>query len=203
VEFAKKRFNCMVSVKLAARQVGYAPLVVSTYHMPCAYFLPPVMNIHTALCARRALGFAKGEALVLCGDFNVKPGDAPYNILVQGHLSAEDLSAHQAACAEAGAPDTWEPSLADLTGSGLRSAYAEHRGCEPDFTNYCQTVKDTSPFIETLDYILVHSGLAEQSRVEVTDTSELPHRDDVTDGPYPNEKELSDHAMLSATLRVR
>ena len=75
--------------------------------------------------------------------------------------------------------------------------------------------KDTGPFIDTLDYILVRDGMSLKStesggmvatgvktRMEVTDVRALPHRKEVTDGPYPNDTELSDHAMLKANLTI-
>ena len=55
-------------------------------------------------------------------------------------------------------------------------------------------IKDDDPFIGTLDYIF----LSKEWRVK----SVLPtvHRDNVKDGPYPNEIEPSDHIMIAADL---
>jgi hypothetical protein len=43
----------MVSVRLRERSSG-AVLSVSTYHMPCIYWMPPVMTIHASLAAQHA-----------------------------------------------------------------------------------------------------------------------------------------------------
>jgi len=217
VEYAKRRFNALVSVRLAMRDGnGSAPnLVVATYHMPCAFFAPPVMNMHVALCARRAIEFAKDDALVLCGDFNIKPHEPGYRILTQGCMSDDENAEHAAACEKSGIADDWAPALDKSLGGAFRSAYVEQLGLEPDFTNYAMNFKDTGPFIDTLDYILVRDGMPLKStesggmvatgvktRMEVTDVRALPHRKEVTDGPYPNDTELSDHAMLKANLTI-
>lgn len=201
VVYARKRFNTLVSVRLAPKTESNNNLVVTTYHMPCAYFAPPVMNMHVALCARRAIEFAKDDALVLCGDFNIKPHDPGYEILTKGELKGEHREEHTAAMAKAETPDDWSPSLGlgekDMP---FRSAYFEHLGTEPNFTNYAMNHKDVEPFIDCLDYIFVRDGA--KASISVTDTRAMPHRNEITDGPYPNDTEMSDHALLRATLSL-
>ncbi len=61
-------------------------------------------------------------------------------------------------------------------------------GQEPDFTNHA--VNKQGPFIGTLDYVWLVGGLKAVGAVA------LPHRDAVNDGPYPNEREPSDHVLV-------
>lgn len=60
-------------------------------------------------------------------------------------------------------------------------------------------IRDDEPFIGTLDYIFLRDGAS--SRWEVAAADALPHRNAVK-GPYPNPQEPSDHAKVSAKLRL-
>ena len=44
------------------------------------------MVIHATLAAARVKKVAAGKRYVLCGDFNVKPYDACYQLLTQGFI---------------------------------------------------------------------------------------------------------------------
>ena len=50
---ALRRENLLVSLRLQDKASG-GRLCVSNYHMPCAFWSPPVMMIHTALTAQHA-----------------------------------------------------------------------------------------------------------------------------------------------------
>ena len=65
------RMNQIVSVRLKSRQTG-ATFVASTYHMPCMYRQPQVMNIHCALAAQHVQQWAAAQPYLLAGDFNIK-----------------------------------------------------------------------------------------------------------------------------------
>ena len=152
--------------------------------MPCMFWAPKVMVIHTALACQKIQDFAKDDHCILAGDFNFKPGDASYLVATNGSLE-ESNGQHP------GSDGTeWEPTLA----IGFESAYKTFNDAEPDFTNYAQ-IREDPVFIETLDYIFHSQSL------RVTEVLELPHRKDV-DGPLPNEEEPSDHIMLGATFEL-
>ena len=139
-EGSKNRHNRIVSVKVAANDAGSdgAEFCVATYHMPCAFYNQKLMVVHTALAAQKALDFANGLPLVLCGDWNFKPGDASYNFMTTGELDKED-----AAYPDYLAHDPWRIEDGMVKG-GLKSAYASvNGGAEPPFTNYAQTVRDS------------------------------------------------------------
>ena len=130
---------------------------------------------------------------MLCGDFNFKPGDAPYRLITEGTLEKSD-------------PDYPVPREWDTTKWGpavaypMRSAYREARGQEPDFTNWAQT-RDSEPFLGCLDYLFVSSS------VKVEGAAELPSRgiargQAAWEGPYPTAAQPSDHLPVGATLRL-
>ena len=61
-EMSENRFNVLVSVALRHRHnntnnnsnnVSDGTFLISNYHMPCAFYAPPVMNIHAEMVARR------------------------------------------------------------------------------------------------------------------------------------------------------
>jgi len=185
-EMTQGRHNRMVSVKVKAKGGG-RPFVVSTYHMPCMFYAPKVMVIHTALAAQHAQKFAASDPLVLCGDWNFKPYDAAYRLITTGDLDSTDpcfpsYNAH-------------DPYRITHGLEKMRSAYTTVHGSEPDFTNYAQTVRDTEPFIDCLDYIFI------SKEFDVEDMLTLPNRADVA-GPLPIESEPSDHILLQATLSL-
>jgi len=186
-EYSRTRQNTMVAVMLKPKQGDVEPFAVATYHMPCAYWAPKVMVIHTALAAQCAHRFARGRPLVLAGDWNFKPGAAPYQLLTTGKLSA-DHPAH---------PGSMEGDEWDLQEGlpGLQSAYAvKNPGGEPEFTNYAWVRDDSDPFIGTLDYIFVSRGADVLSVGKLPTISSCP-------SPLPTRDEPSDHLMLSARLR--
>eukprot|EP00929_Paragymnodinium_shiwhaense_P122819 TRINITY_DN9597_c0_g1_i1.p1 TRINITY_DN9597_c0_g1~~TRINITY_DN9597_c0_g1_i1.p1 ORF type:complete len:561 (+),score=111.84 TRINITY_DN9597_c0_g1_i1:108-1790(+) len=190
--YSRSRQNTMVAVKLSSKdRIGAAsPVVVATYHMPCAYFAPPVMVIHAALAAQYAFRFAAGDPVVLAGDFNFKPGAAPYQLLTAGSLPANHR-AHPGA-----APAYWHQDWRLERGlQKLKSAY-ESLGREPQFTNYAWVRDDTDPFVGTLDYIFVSTD------VNVVDVGRLPDRRECP-SPLPTQAQPSDHLMVSAVLRPK
>lgn len=166
---------------------GGARFTVATYHMPCAFFNPPVMSLHAAWCAEHAFAVAGTTPLILCGDFNLKPRDPGYELLTTGSLSNEaDWPAYPEV---PGA--TWR---AGQNSSPLVSAYAYLQGSEPQYTNWAhEPGKDE--FIDCLDYVFATADL------KPTTVIDLPMRD-MSDGPYPSASEPSDHLLIGATFTL-
>lgn len=188
--YSKERTNRLLFAKLKCRETERL-LCVATYHMPCAFYAPKVMNIHAALAAQRVQELAKTGCedeceFIFCGDFNFKPGDSPYQMYMEGVLPEDSSDFPQPQHG-----DDWKPTLA----APLRSAYREAHGQEPDFTNFARSVRNTEPFIGTLDYIFL------SRRVGILEMPKLPLRDEVS-GPFPNETELSDHIKLQGTFTI-
>lgn len=184
---AENRFNQLVTIQLQDKSTKKS-FAIGNYHMPCAFFKPEVMSIHTDLAARHVQKLAKNEddmPYVLAGDWNIKPDGSSYRLLTTGKMDEGDP--------EWPAPKhgmEWTPTC-----EGMRSAYADAGG-EPDFTNYAR-IKEDDPFIDTLDYIF----LSEEWKVK--SVKELPHRDG-SGGPFPNldKGEPSDHILIAANLQL-
>ncbi|RYY86199.1 hypothetical protein EON63_06100 [archaeon] len=64
------------------------------------------------------------------GDFNIKPGSSQYRLLTTGTLETTHPDYPVIV-------DDWTPKV-----TPLRSAYKEHDGQEPDFTNYAKVSID-------------------------------------------------------------
>jgi len=219
-EMSENRFNALVSVALRHRHnndasSGDGTFLISNYHMPCAFYAPPVMNIHSEMVARRVQTLAadvygsldeekKDEGIdtipyILAGDFNIMPYSPHYKLITTGSLDKSD--------------PTYPPSKfgVDWTveAEAMDSAYAEI-GEEPEFTNYAHIQDQEDPFIGTLDYIFL-SRKAKTTRIvdeqvagewwKVNGVTKLPSVD-ASGGPFPNSVEPSDHLLISADLEL-
>lgn len=189
-EMSQNRFNIMLFARLRERSPPNAPnpspktFCLSTYHMPCAFFAPMVMNIHAEMVAQRTQKLSGGDPHVLAGDFNIVPGSSTYNLITNGELSKSDPTYP---CSRYGVD--WVSGI-----QPMRSAYMVMDGKEPDFTNYAQTRED-DPFIDTLDYFFL------SNEWKVKEVTKIPHRDNAN-GPYPNEDEPSDHVLIATNLEI-
>lgn len=183
--YTERRRNVLVATRLRCRANG-AAVTVATYHMPCAFWSPPAMVINSALMSAAFHRLVPpGEAGIMAGDFNIKPGDAAYRLLTTGGLPRGD-----AAYPHPRPHDPWRPDVP----APLASAYVRVRGREPGWTNFAR-IGDGPPFIETLDYVLVTPG------VDVVDVLPTPKREAVG-GPLPTAAEPSDHILIGATVRL-
>lgn len=186
---SQNRFNVLVTVKLQEKETQKA-VCIGNYHMPCAYYAPMVMTIHTDLAARHVQRLAeksKSVPYVLAGDWNIKPEGSSYRLLTTGTMDKGD-------------PEWPTPKYGvDWTPSAkpMRSAYAESEGKEPNFTNYAR-IREDPPFIDTLDYIFL------SPQWKVNGVKSLPHRDE-SGGPFPNlvAGEPSDHILIAADLELK
>lgn len=185
---ARGRYNRFIFARLRSRTNG-AKICVATYHMPCIFWSPPVMLIHAALVVRSFQRLCGGDDGVLAGDFNMKPSESPYEMVLRGTIDKSHPD-YPPACPDGTSADKWFPTPL----APMKSAYREVLGQEPDFTNYAK-VESQPMFIETLDYVFCTEG------VDVVDVIRLPPRDAVQ-GPFPDASEPSDHVMIGATLRL-
>lgn len=124
-KMSQRRKNMLVFARLKDKRTG-KNFCVSTYHMPCAFFAPMVMNIHVEMAAKRTQDLAEGEACVLAGDFNLKPGSPEYNLITTGALGRDDPTY----------PASKYGVDWNIEASPMKSAYALSAEGEPDFTNY-------------------------------------------------------------------
>jgi mRNA deadenylase 3'-5' endonuclease subunit Ccr4 len=184
-ERARQKPNQMLCVKLRRKDL-MDTFTVCTYHMPCEFTRPWLMNIHTSLVASAANAYAGDSPLVLAGDFNFKPGSSMYRLMTTGNV--DDSNAEYP---PPRAHDPWR-----LGGfRPLRSAYKEYTNKEPAFTNYARSV-GRDAFIDTLDYIFVSEDWT------VKGVGETPVLTDDYEGPLPSSTEPSDHILISAILSL-
>jgi len=214
-DYSKKRFNVLLTATLREKDTDKC-FCIGNYHMPCAFYAPQVMTIHSEMAAHHVQSLARRHCIeynedcdsvtslpyIVAGDWNIKPRDAAYNLLTTGTLSIEDPAYPEPAMSARKANQvlmTWEPRI-----SAMRSAYADWKqGQEPDFTNYaaprCTYEEGGEDFVDTLDYIFL------SPEWKVLEISEIATRDQVK-GPFPNladgVKEPSDHVLLAARLEL-
>jgi 2',5'-phosphodiesterase len=89
----KSRHNCIVMARLRDRETG-SKFVIGTYHMPCLFGSDAkcqVMVAHCALLMRHAQQWAKGDPLLVTGDFNIKPFDPAYKFISDGELDPDHM----------------------------------------------------------------------------------------------------------------
>jgi mRNA deadenylase 3'-5' endonuclease subunit Ccr4 len=124
-EMSENRFNVLVSVALRHRHNNNdnnnesgGTFLISNYHMPCAFYAPPVMNIHAEMVARRVQMLASNLyttlyhqndgpnkttndagggnigtiPYILAGDFNIMPNSSHYQLLTTGILDEDDAT---------------------------------------------------------------------------------------------------------------
>ena len=181
---SERRFNVLVSATLKDKTTEQS-FCIGTYHMPCAFYAPKSMTIHSEMAARHVQDLADGLPYAVVGDWNIKPTDSMYRMLTTGKMDPTDDAFPTPKYGM-----EWDCTIAPLT-----SAYAAKLGKEPDFTNNAR-VGEKDPFIDTLDYIFLSNHWT------VSGVLELPHRDDAN-GPFPNEKEPSDHVLIAADLEIK
>jgi mRNA deadenylase 3'-5' endonuclease subunit Ccr4 len=141
------------------------------------------MTIHSALALQCVQRFAKSLPYVLAGDFNIKPDSGVYELYMKG-----DLDKNHPEHPPKRNHDPWEVSLKEP----VKSAYKEHFGEEPTFTNH--SALNGYLFTGTLDYLFFSPQLAQ---VKLAQT--LPSIGDLGDPKaLPNATEPSDHLLLAA-----
>lgn len=193
-DVSRWRFNQFIAVKLQNRNREHGiPFWIGNYHMPCAFRTPAVMNIHADLVGTRIQQLAtcrqepeKKEPYILAGDFNIMPDSSHYSLLRTGTLDETDETYPKEKYNMA-----WKPTV-----QGMRSAYVEFHGKEPEFTNNAHNgALNAESFIGTLDYIFLSDDWV------VKEVQELPKREDHK-GVYPDEIEPSDHVLIAASLEI-
>jgi 2',5'-phosphodiesterase len=152
---------------------------IFTYHMPCAFRTPALMNIQSTTLLHTIQKASPDLPYILAGDFNSTPDSDVYNIITTGFLPYFPRST------------TYSKTLKFCEIKPSISAYKEVNGAEPDYTNYSHTKTMPLPFRNTTDYIY--------SRGFIPRTV-LKLRDDIPTSTFPNTEEPSDHLPLGASF---
>ena len=182
--YANKRPNTMILTTLIdCKSVGR--VVIVTYHMPCAFWAPKVITLHTVEMMKIAQKYSAADPLIIAADCNFNPQSYQYRILTSGHIKGgneyPDVSKldHQ----------NWDCQIAPM-----KSAYKTVNGKEPAATNQTKTGRSKKLFRATLDFIW-YSGPCEPISV-------LPIPDLPPNVILPNEEEPSDHVLLQAQFTL-
>lgn len=179
--YSRNRTNTIILTTLKETSSGKS-FAIANYHMPCAYWAPQVLTIHTIESIKIAQKYAQELPLIYSGDFNFTPTSYQYESVISGKFQKSPqfpqlskLTSH------------WSTDITPMT-----SAYQFFHGCEPRSTVQSKTKDMATPFIDTLDYIF-YSGQCQPISVK-----ELPCLDDTT--MLPNSDHPSDHLPLLATF---
>jgi mRNA deadenylase 3'-5' endonuclease subunit Ccr4 len=152
------------------------------------YAYQPVMTIHSALAMQCIQNFAKSTPYILAGDFNIKPDSGVYELYTTGKLKKN----HPEHPPERNY-DPWKVNLKEP----VKSAYKEHNGEEPEFTNHASL--NGNLFTGTLDYLFFSPQLAQVKMVQALPSiSELGNPK-----ALPNASEPSDHLLLAAEFVIQ
>jgi mRNA deadenylase 3'-5' endonuclease subunit Ccr4 len=144
---------------------------IATYHMPCSYWCPEVMGLHSFQAMKLAQEFVQDHTdddlddnrLIFCVDLNSVPASDQYKNIISGNYNGKTLIA-------------------------MKSAYDNSKP-----TCHTFTTLSNKYFTDTIDYIFYNGD------IELLKVGDLP--DAIEDEPWPNEKEPSDHALLYAEFK--
>ena len=173
------RANMMIMLRLR-NNLGNR-FVIGNYHMPCFFYEPQVMSIHTDYCMKSIKNFAEDDSYILCGDFNILPGSNQYNLLTSGVLNGD-----------------FPPNYEKETRDSLTSCYYQIDHHEPEFTNYAFTVNMKNKFKGCLDYIFYHN----QGNLKCTKVLDISKNIEKAkeEESLPSHYEPSDHLLIGATF---
>ena len=89
-EISENRFNILLTATLKDRKSGQA-FCIANYHMPCCFYAPMVMSIHSEMAARHVQDIAASQNVpfVLAGDWNITPNSPTYKLMTTGQLDKE------------------------------------------------------------------------------------------------------------------
>eukprot|EP00587_Corethron_hystrix_P004203 CAMPEP_0113297988 /NCGR_PEP_ID=MMETSP0010_2-20120614/620_1 /TAXON_ID=216773 ORGANISM="Corethron hystrix, Strain 308" /NCGR_SAMPLE_ID=MMETSP0010_2 /ASSEMBLY_ACC=CAM_ASM_000155 /LENGTH=428 /DNA_ID=CAMNT_0000150967 /DNA_START=271 /DNA_END=1557 /DNA_ORIENTATION=- /assembly_acc=CAM_ASM_000155 len=197
---------------------------LSTYHMPCVFWDPRVMNIHASAAVGTSQALAGNYPLILAGDFNILPDGSTYRLITTGTLpplNPDVEGPNHIPPPYVNVEGTSVPWKSLIKGGGMDSAHFLAEGQEPTLTNYAHTRVNEEAFVGTLDYIFCSRGEKEGERDDAkdkdTDIDGVKRRQhwknvrtlsttmepvEQSSGPFPNEIEPSDHILLSVELEL-
>lgn len=179
--YSNKRSNTIILSTLTHRSSG-KKFALGTYHMPCAYWVPKVITLHTVEIMKIAQGYSGTLPLILAADCNFDPKSYQYEIVTSGHIKDHkenpDISKLD---------QEWKHQF-----NPMISTYKIVNGKEPAVTNQTKTKQTKKLFRATLDYIW-YCGSCEPISVE-------PIKDLSPNIILPNETEPSDHIAIGASF---
>ena len=214
----KRRYNTTVMLRLKDK-TSERTFVIATYHMPCVFYAPNQMLVHTNLLSRMVYDFAAktDSQYIVAGDFNFLPDSPCYKLMTTGKINYANLvddidedadyDTVRKICRQLKECESDNGiTQYDLSNTWYKrelvphtSAYYAINSKEPDYTNCAITKNQKSgiPFCETLDYIFGSKGIVFHSVDELKD-----HKDHKDHEPLPTKEEPSDHLMIGADFWI-
>ena len=184
-DMSKNRYNQSITLKLSDKNDERKQFCIGNYHMPCLYYERRAMTIHTALLLQNLAKFSKKTPYILAGDFNTTPDCSVYRLITEGKMETTDPNYPTPINPD----DKWVPTVP----SPMKSAYFEHCGAEPEYTNYSHpSERSEESFIGTLDYIFYSPNCKVKSVIEIPKLT----------GAVPSAQYPSDHLLIGATISV-
>lgn len=191
---AKRYSNTMIALTLKPKLAhNDHTFIVATYHMPCAFYDPQIITLHTMALLERLQGMQKINSdthrpipLIIAGDFNFMPDSLQYELIVGLGPIEHDHPAYPRTPTGVAFPV--------IRTRTMDSAYARTHFCEPLFTNHSQ-VAGRPVFKDTIDYIFCSKDcgvIAAHAHFSEHDVANV----------MPNAFQPSDHVMLSATIEL-
>lgn len=172
--------NAMISLQLLHLPTN-KKVWICNYHMPCSFDKPLLMNIHALLVKQHVLRLCSYEPFVLVGDFNMKVGSEPYQIITEKKYFDND-------------PDLQpfvdpfvDPELFDFL--RFEDVYQKKIG-KISCTTWANT-KKFGEFKDVIDYIFYDSLSLKPEKV-----LDIP----IIKTECPNSDEPSDHISIGATF---
>lgn len=183
--YARNRTNTIILTTLRSLDTNES-FVVANYHMPCAYWAPTVLTIHTLESVKIAQKYANGLPLIYAGDFNFTPTSYQYESVTTGKFAPSIQFPNTSVL-----KSQWDDKI-----KPMQSAYVTVFGANPQFTVKSKTKDMIEPFIDTLDYIF-YSGPCRPVSIR-----EVKFIDNGTESFLPNDYHPSDHLPLFATFEL-
>jgi len=178
---SRDRKNTSIFCRFRLKEDPEAPaFCVATYHMPCAFWCPPIMTIHVTELMKQTQRLANGDRLVVNGDFNFMPDSPMYKLVTTGQMDRSDAA--------------YPPPNGNWTMEFkvMKSSYAVVLGKEPETTNFPGI---ESEFTGTLDYIFYSEGLKARKCLPLPAERELEF--------MPSATQPSDHLLLQTTFDLQ
>ena len=232
-KMSENRFNVLLTVTLKHHGADdRSAFSVSNYHMPCAFYAPPVMNIHADMVSKRVqdLAAASWKSIhkleadeakeeeddetaadtatkkiphILAGDFNILPDSPHYKLLTTGKLDRSDPTYPSPGVDGV----EWKVESSPMDSAYTMMTKDNTAAVEPEFTNYAHIKEDPEPFIGTLDYIFLSQKEGTSSHDGVGQSWKVHSVEKLpsieeSGGPYPNKNEPSDHILIAADLEI-
>jgi mRNA deadenylase 3'-5' endonuclease subunit Ccr4 len=86
-EYAKGKSNTSIMTTFCVKSTDQR-FCLATYHMPCAFWAPTVMELHTKKLIEEMDNYKGKYPVIISGDFNFQPDSSSYKIMTKRYKSS-------------------------------------------------------------------------------------------------------------------